>query len=184
MPCLGYHLVHLEARQLSAFARLGTLCHLDLNLFSVYQIFGGYAEASRCHLLGLARQRDAVYGVVESFRILATLTGIAAAAYLVHGKADGFMCLLAQCSERHGSCHEVLHDGFHGFHLVDVDGVLLESHEVTNEDGCILLVSQPGEFLELLVAACPGGQLQGGDGFGVPGVADAVLSPMELALEG
>ena len=34
------------ARQLSAFTRLSTLCHLDLNLFSAVQVFACNAESA------------------------------------------------------------------------------------------------------------------------------------------
>ena len=43
---LGDNLVHLEARQLSTFTRLGSLCHLDLYLFCVHQIFSRHTETS------------------------------------------------------------------------------------------------------------------------------------------
>ena len=55
MPCLGNHLIYLEAWQLSAFTRLGSLCHLDLYLFCVHKIFCGHTETTTGHLLGLAR---------------------------------------------------------------------------------------------------------------------------------
>ena len=41
---LGYNLVHLEAGQLSAFARLCTLRHLNLNLLSIHKVFCRHAK--------------------------------------------------------------------------------------------------------------------------------------------
>ena len=43
---LGDDLVHLIARQLTAFTRLGALGDLDLNLICVHQIFRGDTEAA------------------------------------------------------------------------------------------------------------------------------------------
>lgn len=42
MTRLGDDFVHLESWQLSAFTGLSALCHFDLYLFGIYQIF-------RCH---------------------------------------------------------------------------------------------------------------------------------------
>ena len=91
---LGNHLVHLEARQLSAFTRLGTLRHLNLYLLGVDQIFCSYAEASRSHLLGLARKRNAVHSLVETLAQLAAFTCVCACAELVHGKSHCLVSLL------------------------------------------------------------------------------------------
>ena len=62
--------------------------------------------------------------------------------------------------------------------------MVFESHEVTDEDGCLLLIHQSRELLVLLIAAHPCGELQCGNGFRVPGMFDAILTPMELALVG
>ena len=43
---LGNDLVDLEARQLSALARLSTLCHLDLYLLGIHQVFGSDAKTT------------------------------------------------------------------------------------------------------------------------------------------
>ena len=54
VACLGYHLVHLESRKLSALSGLGTLCHFDLYFFGIDEIFRSHAEAPAGHLLRLA----------------------------------------------------------------------------------------------------------------------------------
>ena len=51
---LGDDLIHLEARQLSTLTRLSTLCHLDLYLFSIHQVFGCDTKTSTGNLFGLA----------------------------------------------------------------------------------------------------------------------------------
>ena len=53
MARLGYHLVYLEARKLSALTRFSTLCHLDLYLLGIHQILCCDAEAAAGHLFGL-----------------------------------------------------------------------------------------------------------------------------------
>ena len=44
----------LEARKLAAFAGLGTLCDLDLDLVAGAEIFGGDTETARRDLLDVA----------------------------------------------------------------------------------------------------------------------------------
>ena len=51
---LGNDLVDFEAWQLSAFTRLSALCHLDLYLLGIDEVFGCYTETARSHLFGLA----------------------------------------------------------------------------------------------------------------------------------
>ena len=118
---------------------------------------------------------------MEAFTVFTTLAGIASCTQFVHGETDGLVRFFRDGTERHGSCHEVLHDVLDGFHLVDADGVLLPTHEVADEDRCLFLIDESGELLELLVIPRAGSELQGGDGFWVPGVLDAVLAPVELS---
>ncbi len=49
-------LANLAAGQLTAFAGLGTLRHLDLNLVGTGQILGGHTKAPRSHLLDARTQ--------------------------------------------------------------------------------------------------------------------------------
>ena len=84
---LGNNLVHLETRQLSAFTRLCTLCHLNLYLFGIYQVFGRNSKASRCYLLGLAGKTNSVHLRVIAGVVLATLTSVASCAKFVHSQS-------------------------------------------------------------------------------------------------
>ena len=77
---LGYYLVHLESRQLSALARLGTLSHLYLQFLSIHQVFCCHAKASAGYLFGLTAQTHAVHLSVVAGVILTTLTSVAASA--------------------------------------------------------------------------------------------------------
>ena len=85
ITCLGNDVVHLETWQLSAFARLGALCHLNLYFLGIHQVFSGHAKASRGNLLGLARQRDAIDFRMVAGIVLAALARVRACAELVHG---------------------------------------------------------------------------------------------------
>ena len=172
----GYHLVHLEAGQLSAFAGLGSLRHLDLYLLGVHQVFRGHAEAARSHLLGLAAEGDAVLLAVEAAGVLASLARVAARAQLVHRQGQSFVRLLADGAEGDGARDEVLDNLLHRLHLFNGYRLAAEAEEVAQEDWMLLLVHQPGELLELGVAAQAGGQLQGTDGVGIPGMLLAVLA--------
>ena len=179
---LGDDVVHLEARQLSALAGLRTLRHLDLYLLGVHQILRRHAEASRGYLLRLARQAHAVHRRVIAGIVLAALAGVRARAQTVHGQGQRLVRLDAECTERHGTGDEVLHDALHRLDLVNRRRLrrLLKSEEVAQEDGRFLLVDGLCPFLELLVAALTGGQLQLRNRLRVPGVLDAVPAPREL----
>ena len=117
-------------------------------------------------------------------RIFTALACVRACTQFVHGQTDGFVRLLAQCTETHGSGHKVLYDLAHRLHLVDGDRIPAEIHEVADKDGVVLLIHQFGEFLELLIIACSRRKLQRGDGLRIPGMPDAILAPMELPLIG
>ena len=60
MAHAGDEVVHFVAGQLAAFAGLGALRNLDLQIVRVHQIVGGDAEARRSHLLDGAAAQVAV----------------------------------------------------------------------------------------------------------------------------
>ena len=64
---------HLVPRQLSAFARLGALHDLDLELLGPHQVLGGDAEPRRCHLLDPVVEAVAFRQRAEERGILAAL---------------------------------------------------------------------------------------------------------------
>ena len=177
----GNDLVHLEAWQLSAFARLGTLGHLDLYLLGVHQILCRYAETSRSYLLRLAGEADTVHRVVEACVVFTTFARVAARAQFVHGQCQCLMCLLADGAERDGARNEMFHDALYRLHLFDVNRIAAETEEVAQEDGTLLFVHHAGKLLELLVAAGTGGQLQSADSFRIPGVVFSVFAVGHLS---
>ena len=177
VACLCDHVVHLEARQLSAFTRLGTLGDLDLYFVGIHQVFGCHAETSRSHLLDGGAEREAVFAGGEAGGVFTTFPGVAAAVYLIHRHCHCLVRLFADRAEAHGTCDETLHDFAGRFHLVERDGLAAaESQEVAEEDRGFLVVDQVCVFFKLLVAAQAGRELQGGDRFRVPGVLLAVFA--------
>ena len=82
---LGDPGVNLVARQLSSFARLGPLSHLDLEVIAVDQVLAGHAEAPRGHLLDGRAAEIAVRFGCEPVGVLASLPCVGPASDPVHG---------------------------------------------------------------------------------------------------
>jgi hypothetical protein len=76
-------LVDLVAGQLAAFAGLGALGHLDLDVVGIDQVFGRHAEAARGDLLDRRTHRSPLASG-EARRILAAFAGVRLAADAVH----------------------------------------------------------------------------------------------------
>ena len=91
------------------------------------------------------------------------------------------MCLDRERTEAHGSHHEVLDNILYRFHLIYRYRILLEVEEVADEYRRVFLIDELRILLELSVVARAGGQLQGGNGLGIPGMLDAVLAIVELS---
>src|SRR5579862_9912101 len=73
------------SRQLAAFAGLRSLRDLDLHHVGVDEVFGGDAEAARCHLLDRRTHGIAVRQRLEAVGLFAAFAGIRFAADPVHG---------------------------------------------------------------------------------------------------
>ena len=136
---------HLVAGQLAAFAGLGTLRHLDLDLVGVGQVLGGDAETARGHLLDRRAQRVAflerqvafdargadqlgellaALDRLEAHRIFAAFAGVRPAADAVHGDRQRGVRLGGNRAERHGAGGEALDDFLGRFDF-------LERHRLT-----------------------------------------------------
>ena len=105
------------AGQLTTFARLRSLCHLDLQLVGGHQVFGRHTEAARRHLFHTA----GALGEVAVFG-LAAFAAVAHAAQPVHGDGQHLVCFLAQRAVAHGCGAEAAHDAIRRFHLLHGDG--------------------------------------------------------------
>ena len=103
-------LVDLVAGQLPAFAGLGALRDLDLQLVGVDQIPAGHAEAPRRHLLDRAALRVAVRQRGEAARVLAALAGVALAADPVHRDRQRLVRVEGDRAVGHRAGAEAAHD--------------------------------------------------------------------------
>ena len=176
MARAGDDTVDLVSRQLAAFSRLCTLSDLDLYLFRVDEVFGCYTETSGSDLL-----YSAVLGRMEAFTVLSALTGVAARTEAVHGFCNGLVGTLADGAEGHGGSHEALYYLLHGLDFIDRNGIVLETEEIPEEQGLLVVVHYGGELLELPVVSGTGSQLQRSDRLGCPRVGNAILPEGVLA---
>ena len=122
--------VHLVARQLATFARLGPLGHLDLEVVAVDQVLARHPEASRGHLLDGRPPEVAVGLRREPVGVLAPLTGVGPAADAVHGYGERLVGLGADRAVGHRSGGEAADYRRHRLHLVDRHGWLTVLPEV------------------------------------------------------
>src|SRR5436853_4762683 len=76
--------INFVTGKLPAFARLGALSDLDLQLSSVHEVIAGHAESSRCYLLDRAITRVAIRIDEVARRIFAALAGIASGSDTIH----------------------------------------------------------------------------------------------------
>ena len=130
------------ARQLTAFARLGALGHLDLDLIRVGQVLGSHAETTRGHLLDRRAQRiaglqfDIAFDttladdvgehlarldLAETAGIFAAFTGVRLAADPVHGDGQRGVRFGRDRAQRHGAGGETFDDFAGRFDFVDAD---------------------------------------------------------------
>ena len=172
----GYHFVHLIAGQLSAFARLGALCNLDLYFIRIYQIFGSHAKTSRSYLFDGTSQVCSVRTRGESLGIFTSFTGIAPSVNGIHGDGHCLVCFPADRTVTHGTGNKTFHDVFNGLYLVDRDRRPFESQEIAQKDGHFFFICHLCKLFEFLVAAQAGCQLQGTDRFRIPGMFFPVFS--------
>ena len=168
---LGNHFVNLETGELTALARLCTLSNLNLDFVGIHEILGSDTEAARSHLLDSTASRLTVGARLETLGIFATFTGVALCSDAVHGNSKSLVSLLADSSERHGTGDEAVHDILNAFYLIDGDrGAFLEVEEIANEDRLLFTIDSSGIFLEFLVAAKAGSNLESGYSLGIPGM--------------
>src|SRR6202022_4146421 len=101
MPYPRDNSVDLVAGQLSAFAGLGALRHLDLRHVGVDEIFGCDAEAAGRDLLDRGAHRIAVRHRLEAIALFAAFTGVGLAADPVHRNRKRGVRLARDRAEAH-----------------------------------------------------------------------------------
>ena len=117
MAGLGDPRVHLVARQLTAFAGLGPLGHLDLDVVGVRQVLRRDTESTGRDLL----DRRATLGVVQPIGVLAALAGVRLGAELVHRDRQRLVGLGRDRAVAHRAGREALDDLADRLDLVDRD---------------------------------------------------------------
>ena len=129
MTHLGDPRRNLGTWQVAAFARLGALGELDLQVGGMHEIVAGHAEASRGDLLDLAVAQR----VVDTVLGFAALTGVGTRTDGVHGDGEGFVRLLGDGAIAHGTRGETLDDlaGRLDFGDVNRFAVGLELHQAS-----------------------------------------------------
>src|SRR5262245_340491 len=146
---LGDILVDLVARQLAAFARLGALRHLDLQLPRVDEIVGRDTETRRGDLLDVTVLRISVRKWLEPLRIFATFAGVALSAETVHRDRQCLVRFFADRPERHGSRVESFDDFARRLDPLDGNGRWQEfeiQQTAQIRTAFALVVHQLGEF--------------------------------------
>ncbi len=110
MANFGNPRIDFLPRQLAAFSGLGTLSHLDLNLFGVGQVVAGHAETARGYLFDGTHAPVAVVILDESALVLAAFAAVALAANAVHRDRERLMRFTADRAIAHGTSLETLDD--------------------------------------------------------------------------
>ena len=119
VPDLRNPRIDLVPGQLAAFAGLGALRHLDLQVVGVDEVFAGDAEARRRDLLDGAAPRIAVRIELVARRILAAFAGVRLAAEAIHRDGNRLVRFLADRAVRHRAGREALEDRFGRLDFVD-----------------------------------------------------------------
>src|SRR5205823_3895693 len=162
---LGDHGVNLMSGQLAAFARLGALGDLDLQLVGVDEVLGGHTEPRRRDLLDSAVALGA-----KPLTLFTALAAVAASAESVHGDGECLMCLGAERAERHRTGAEAAGDGTRRLDLIDRNWLALDELQQVAQGRATagLVVGELAEFLERRVVVAAGGVLELGDGERIP----------------
>ena len=173
MPHPGNVLVHLMARQLSAFTRLRALRHLDLDVVGIDQVFRRHAKPARGHLLNGRTFTVAVRQLHVAIGFLAALAGVRPAADAVHRHRQGRMRLAADRAEAHRAGGEPLDDLLRRLNLVERNRRRrqAELHQPANgQQPLVLLVDVAGEITIPVLRVAAHGVLQVADAFRRPGM--------------
>ena len=110
MAHLGDVLIDLVAGQLTTFAGLCALRHLDLDVVGIDQVLGRDAKASRRDLLDARAHAVAIRHWHETIGFLAAFARVGTAANAVHRDGQCRVRLAADRAEAHRAGGEAFHD--------------------------------------------------------------------------
>ena len=172
------------AGELAAFARLGALRHLDLQIVAVDEILARHAEAGRRHLLDRAAAPIAVRIFLVARRVLAAFAGVRLRAEAIHGNRERFVRFLTDRPVRHCAGRKALDDRLDRLDLVDRNrrghGLQLEE-PAERRARAALIVDELRVLLEDRVLTASRGVLQLENGLRVEEMVLAVSPPLILA---
>ncbi len=183
----GDHFIDFVAGKLAAFAGLGALRHLDLQLVGIDEVIGGDTEAAGGDLFDGAAAGIAVGVGLETRFVFAAFAGIGFAAHAVHGDGQRLVGFLADGAERHGAGGEALDDFARGLDFFERHGFgsFLEFEEAAQgAELLVLLIDEVGVFLEGLEAFVLDRVLQLADGERIEKVVFAAHAVLIIAADG
>ena len=111
--------INLLCWKMSAFTRLCTLCHLDLDLSCRYQVTAGNTETSAGYLFDRRAAVIVCSRGIQTLITFATLTGIGFSMEMVHGDGQCLMCFLGNGTVGHGTCLKSFYNVVNTLNLVD-----------------------------------------------------------------
>ena len=157
----GYPRVYLSGWQVSAFSRLRTLGHLNLNLLGADQIAAGHAETSAGHLLNGRTPVPVTSCGIQTFLAFSALTGVGFAVKHIHSQGQGFVCFLRNGAIGHSPCFKAFHNVIHAFHFLQRKGMFCKPKvHKTAEVSASLCVYHLCIFFKHAVIPQTGGFLQ------------------------
>ena len=167
--------------QLSAFAGLGALRHLDLDFIGVGQIVTGDTEASGRHLFDGRAAQVAVFIGQETVFVFAAFAAVALAADAVHGDRECFVRFLADGAVRHRAGFETFDDSGPRFDVAERNRrtvVFKFEQPAQCVDSLIIVVDQIRKHFEPVGVVGADGFLQLSDSQRVEKVIFAVAPPL------
>ena len=132
--------INFLCRQVSAFAWLCTLCHLNLNFLCGGQVFRSDTEPSRGNLLDGRTFINGTTRSDDSFQIFAAFTAVGLAADAVHCHCHAFVCFLRNRTIGHCTRLEPPHNAFDALDFFQRNAAVVCKPEVQCAPQCYMLV--------------------------------------------
>ncbi|RNA35421.1 hypothetical protein BpHYR1_037199 [Brachionus plicatilis] len=177
-------LCNFVAGQFAAFARLGALSHLDLNVVRMRQINTAHPEAARGHLLNGRPCTNRTIGAIliqQTLCVLASLARVRLSLYFVHGPSQRLMRLDRNRAKAHGTSGEPLHYLCRRLHLVQRHSHRFGIVHLKLAPYCAVAVGFCVQLRKLFVSVVTvflGGLLQRGNGARVVDVSLTRVAPV------
>ncbi|CAB4626794.1 unannotated protein [freshwater metagenome] len=187
MTRLRHPWVHLVARQLAAFTRLGSLGHLDLNVISVDQVLTRDTKSTRSHLLDRRTLAVSAGQGLVTLRVFSTFTGVGLSTEAVHGDRKSFVSFLRNGSVRHRARGKTLHNVRNRLDFINRDGWSITGAQVKEStqrhQTLRLVINLVRVFLEDVITTRTRGVLKAENSFWIKKVRFTLATPLILATD-